>query len=402
MNKTLKRLSLYIHIPFCVRKCLYCDFLSFNADNDLIDEYFKALGKEIVLNAGEYADYEVDSIFFGGGTPSFPDAKYICDTLSLIFESFHVSDKAEISLEVNPASAIFGKLNSYRRAGFNRISIGAQTLNDEELMKLGRVHNASMFYDTYENAKRAGFDNINIDLMSAIPGQSLESYLDTVKKVLSLRPEHISAYSLIVEEGTPFYDMELDVPSEDVDRKMYHETKSILAANGYHRYEISNYALSEDKECHHNKVYWTRGNYLGLGLGASSMVENVRWKNVSDIKKYIEIFAAKEDKDRNNVDKADVFVDNFKKYREDVEKLPIKSQMEEFMFLGLRLVRGVSLEEFKNNFSCDIHEVYAETIDKYKNMGLLKEYTIDGHTNLCLTDEGIDVSNTIMADFLFD
>jgi len=368
----------------------------------LIDEYFKALGKEIVINAGEYDGYEVDSIFFGGGTPSFPDAKYICDTLSLIFENFHVSDKAEISLEVNPASAIFDKLNSYRGAGFNRISIGAQTLNDEELKKLGRVHNASMFYDRYENAKRAGFDNINIDLMSAIPGQSLESYLDTVKKVLSLRPEHISAYSLIVEEGTPFYDMELDVPSEDVDRKMYHETKSILAANGYHRYEISNYALSEDKECHHNKVYWTRGNYLGLGLGASSMVENVRWKNVSDIKKYIEVFAAKEDKDLNNVDKVDVFVDNFKNYREDVEKLSIKSQMEEFMFLGLRLVRGVSLEKFENIFSCDIHEVYAETIDKYENMGLLKEYTIDGHTNLCLTDEGIDVSNTIMADFLFD
>ncbi len=343
MKSSDKKLSIYVHVPFCVRKCLYCDFLSFNAENVLIEAYFRALEKEIVFNANEYVDYEVKSIFFGGGTPSFPDSKYICDTLGLLFKNFQVSDDAEISLEVNPASAIADKLNAYRRAGFNRISIGAQSLNDNELQKLGRVHNSAMFYETYENARRAGFDNINIDLMSALPGQSLESYLETVKKVTEIRPEHISAYSLIVEEGTPFYDMELDVPSEDVDREMYHETKRILAENGYHRYEISNYALSEDTECYHNKVYWTRGNYLGLGLGASSMVENVRWKNVSDIKKYTDIFSDNEDKIYSDENIESSFVDNFKKYREDVENLSQESQMEEFMFLGLRLVMGVSL-----------------------------------------------------------
>jgi oxygen-independent coproporphyrinogen-3 oxidase len=402
MKSSDKKLSIYVHVPFCVRKCLYCDFLSFNAENVLIEAYFRALEKEIVFNANEYVDYEVKSIFFGGGTPSFPDSKYICDTLGLLFKNFHVSDDAEISLEVNPASAIADKLNAYRRAGFNRISIGAQSLNDNELQKLGRVHNSAMFYETYENARRAGFDNINIDLMSALPGQSLESYLETVKKVTALRPEHISAYSLIVEEGTPFYDMELDVPSEDVDREMYHETKRILAENGYHRYEISNYALSEDTECYHNKVYWTRGNYLGLGLGASSMVENVRWKNVSDIKKYTDIFSDNEDKIYSDENIESSFVDNFKKYREDVENLSQESQMEEFMFLGLRLVMGVSLEEFKKQFSRDIKDVYFEVIDKYEKMGLLQEHSINDQSYLSLTEKGLDVSNTVMADFLFD
>jgi oxygen-independent coproporphyrinogen-3 oxidase len=381
--------SLYVHIPFSVKKCLYCEFLSFPANDDLIKSYFEALRREIVISSPEFVDYDVRSIFFGGGTPSFVDAKEICDTLRLIKQRFNVSADAEISIEANPASAMREKLFSYREAGFNRLSIGAQSLNDEELKKLGRVHDSRMFYETYENARKAGFDNINIDIMSALPDQSLESYLATVKKVISLKPEHISAYSLIVEEGTPFYDMELSLPSEELDREMYHETKSLLAENGYHRYEISNYALSEKTECFHNKVYWKRGNYLGVGLGASSMVKNTRWNNITDMGQYKRAF------------ESDAALD----YKENVQELSKEEQMEEFMFLGLRLVEGVDLDRFKDCFDCDIYDVYSETIEKYTGMGLLETYDSlneDGirTRKMRLTDRGLDVSNTVMADFL--
>ncbi|MBQ9302583.1 radical SAM family heme chaperone HemW [Butyrivibrio sp.] len=382
-------LSLYVHIPFCVKKCLYCDFLSFPANDDLIKSYFEALRREIVISSPEFVDYDVRSIFFGGGTPSFVDEKEICDVLHLIKENFNVSADAEISIEANPASAMREKLFSYREAGFNRLSIGAQSLNDEELKKLGRAHDSRMFYETYENARNVGFDNINIDIMSALPDQSLESYLNTVKKVISLKPEHISAYSLIVEEGTPFYDMELSLPSEELDREMYHETKSLLAENGYHRYEISNYALSAQTECFHNKVYWRRGNYLGLGLGASSMVKNTRWNNVTDMSQYKKAFES----------------DAALEYKENVQTLSKQEQMEEFMFLGLRLVEGVKVDSFKDCFECDIYDVYSETIEKYTGMGLLETYDSlneDGirTRKLRLTDRGLDVSNTVMADFL--
>ncbi len=375
-----KELSLYIHIPFCERKCLYCDFLSFNAEKSVMVDYFNALQKEISERAALYREYKVKSVFFGGGTPSFPDADRICQVLGCIESSFDIDERAEISLEVNPASAMADKLVKYRKAGFNRISIGAQSLNDEELKRLGRLHDSTMFYDTYENARKAGFENINIDVMSALPGQSVENYMDTLRKVVGLKPEHISAYSLIVEEGTPFYKMELDLPSEDDDREMYHLTKSFLAKKGYHRYEISNYSQGqygdEKYECYHNKVYWRRGNYLGLGLGAASMVENVRWNNPKEMKRYIE----------NCTD------------REEVERLNTDSQMEEFMFLGLRLVRGVDVKEFKKLFGRDIADVYGDVISKYREMKLL-EYSEQGDM-LRLTETGLDVSNTVMADFL--
>ncbi|WP_026663755.1 radical SAM family heme chaperone HemW [Butyrivibrio sp. AE2015] len=382
-------LSLYVHIPFCVKKCLYCDFLSFPANDDLIKSYFEALRREIAISSPEFVDYDVRSIFFGGGTPSFVDAKEICDTQRLLKQRFNVSADAEISIEANPASAMREKLFSYREAGFNRLSIGAQSLNDDELQKLGRAHDSRMFFETYDNARSVGFDNINIDIMSALPDQSLESYLDTVKKVISLKPEHISAYSLIVEEGTPFYDMELSLPSEELDREMYHETKSLLAENGYHRYEISNYAISEKTECFHNKVYWKRGNYLGLGLGASSMIKNTRWNNITDMGQYQRAFES----------------DAVLNYKENMQALSKEEQMEEFMFLGLRLVEGVDVGCFRDCFERDINDVYSETIEKYIGMGLLETYDSlneDGNMahKLRLTDRGLDVSNTVMADFL--
>ena len=411
-------LSLYIHIPFCAKKCLYCDFLSFNAGEELIGSYFDALIKEIKLSALQYKDKKVISIFIGGGTPSFVSEKYICKVLEVVRESFDICDDAEINIEANPASAISDKLLAYRRSGVNRLSIGAQSLNDEELRRLGRVHDSKAFYETYENARNAGFSNINIDVMSALPSQSLSSYLDTLKRVVELRPEHISAYSLIVEEGTPFFDMDLDLPDEDTDRQMYHETKALLKEHGYHRYEISNYALDgwldknetigrtasigfeelrnentfETLECRHNKVYWQRGNYLGLGLGASSMISNTRWSNTGDINDYIRLLTVPSETSDNDSTSALLI-------RENIEKLSVQDQMEEFMFLGLRLVKGVNINKFSDLFHKDIEEVYGDVISKYKGLGLL-EYSED-RTNLRLTENGLDVSNTAMADFLF-
>ena len=427
-----REMSIYVHIPFCVRKCNYCDFLSFCAEKDLIERYFEALKEEVRLASEKKNDKPlVRSIFFGGGTPSFVDAELICDVLETISSSFDLAKDAEISIEVNPASAMLEKLVAYRKAGFNRISIGAQSLNDSELKMLGRVHDCAMFYETFENARKAGFTNINVDVMSALPNQSLDSYVTTLKKVIDLKPEHISAYSLIVEEGTPFYEMDLELPDEDTDRAMYHETKRILEKAGYHRYEISNYAL-EGYECRHNKVYWRRGDYLGLGLGAASMIDNLRWSNIRDIGEYIDALRSSSSLEIHDgsfaIDNQCVEDSCLAKIRTDTEKLSGKSQMEEFMFLGLRLVEGVSTNEFRQQFGCDLEEVYADVIRKYIEMGLL-EYakrsgmpdsaiddscnslqTDDGNeptpvrydTYLRLTERGLDVSNTVMADFLLD
>lgn len=375
-----KELSLYVHIPFCVKKCLYCDFLSFFAEEETIARYFEALIKEIRLSCGRYKDYDIKSVFFGGGTPSFPCEKYICKALNEIRENFTVKEDAEISMELNPGTATFEKLVAYRQAGIKRLSIGAQSLDDNELKTLGRIHDASTFYKTYDAARKAGFDNINIDLMSAIPDQNLKSYRDTLQKVIDLNPEHISAYSLIVEENTPFYDMELNLVSEDDERLMYHETKSLLQQHGYHRYEISNYAR-EGFECSHNKVYWQYGFYLGLGLGASSMVDYVRWSNTTDIKEYIRC------SDHNNM--PDLI-------RRDECALDTKDRMEEFMFMGLRMVSGVEFAAFKSLFGKDMYDIYSDTIEKYLKLGLLEKTD----THLRLTEMGMDVSNTVMADFL--
>ncbi len=409
-----KQLSIYVHIPFCARKCLYCDFLSFNAGIDVIESYFNALGKEIALWADKFKDkeYEVISVFFGGGTPSFVDAGYIAGILELIKDKFIVMEDAEITIEANPASAMYEKLLAYRKAGINRLSIGAQSLNDEELKRLGRLHDSRMFFETFENARKAGFDNINIDIMSALPGQSLDSYLGTVKRVTELRPEHISAYSLIVEEGTPFFDMDLDLPDEETDREMYHKTLQILSECGYHRYEISNYALGKEYECRHNKIYWQRGNYLGVGLGAASMVENRRWSNLRDIERYvgalydIQLSAGSEgalagsegDSGKNRKICRDILAPDALGICENIEDLSLNSQMEEFMFLGLRLTEGVSIKRFKELFSLEIRDVYGQVIDKYEKMALLEE---DGNY-LKLTEKGLDVSNTVMADFILE
>lgn len=371
----MKRLGLYIHIPFCVRKCLYCDFCSFpGCDDKTKEEYVKALCKEIMTQGLIFTPkgYLVDTIFIGGGTPSSIPAEKIVEILNVAKTFFTVDNEVEITIEMNPGTVDEEKLKSYKQVGINRLSIGLQSTNDEELKALGRIHKYSEFLEAYSLARKVGFDNINIDIMSALPGQSVESYEETLDKVLALEPEHISAYSLIVEEGTPFYDMDLDLPEEDDERRMYYLTREKLLEKGYVRYEISNYAKA-DKECKHNVGYWTGKEYLGVGLNAASYYEEARVKNTEDLNEYIS-----------------------GKYEAERTELSIEDLMEEYMFVGLRRMEGISIEGFMNKFGKSIYEIHGEAIEKHVKNGLLMQ----AGDNIKLTDKGIDVSNYVLADFL--
>lgn len=378
----MKPLSLYLHIPFCVKKCKYCDFLSFQSREGQREEYVKLLKMEILLQAPFYRDYEVQTIFIGGGTPSLLDGQSMAGIMGSLYANFHIAKDAEISMEVNPGTSDLEHLKAYRKAGINRLSIGLQSAVDEQLQILGRIHTYEQFLSTYYSACEAGFKNLNIDLMSALPGQTWESYLYSLKKVLSLqpRPKHISAYSLIIEEGTPFYDMnkrgELKLPSEEEERSMYEGTLKVLKEHGYERYEISNYALP-GYHCKHNCVYWMRGDYLGLGLGSASLVGDIRWSNESDMKLY---------KER---------IENGLQIKEK-QVLSREDKMEEFMFLGLRMTQGVLKQEFERQFEVSIEKIFGEVIQKHIKNGLLQE----DKERIFLTAKGLDVSNYVMADFL--
>lgn len=379
-------LSIYIHIPFCVRKCLYCDFLSAPAKEEVQEKYLQALVKEIRQEAARYASCEVETVFIGGGTPSIVPAKWIERILQTIYDYYQMAVEKEITIEVNPGTVDYEKLMTYRKAGINRLSIGLQSADNRELKLLGRIHTAEEFFRTYDDAVKSGFNNINVDLMSAIPGQTLESYQATLQKILSLQPApaHISAYSLIIEEGTPFYEDTPVLPDEETDREMYKITNDILRAGGYHRYEISNYA-KDGYECRHNKVYWQRGNYVGFGIGAASLVDNVRFHNIRDISCYI-----------NNSNKPG------RSIREEQEVLTIGEQMEEYMFLGLRMIKGVSVEGFQRIFGKTLDEVYPGLLTRLMGQGLLYQYNEPEtkETYAALTEYGLDVSNVVMAEFL--
>ncbi|WP_251207036.1 radical SAM family heme chaperone HemW [Acetatifactor aquisgranensis] len=385
------RLELYFHIPFCVRKCFYCDFLSAPADEGTIKRYMEALLAETAGSALSYAKYTVSSVFIGGGTPSVAPVFCIEDMLGTVKEHYSLAQDAEITMEVNPGTVSEKALSRYREAGVNRLSIGLQSADDKELASIGRIHTWEQFLETYTKARKADFRNINVDIMSALPGQTLSRYRNTLEKVLSLEsaPEHISAYSLILEEGTHLYDLYekgmLEIPDEDTDRLMYQETKELLARRGYRRYEISNYA-KEGCECRHNRGYWTRENYAGFGLGAASLVENVRFKNGTDLQAYLA---------------------NSSGCREDVRQLSREEQMEEFMFLGLRMTEGVDEGLFRRLFGCGMEEVYGEVIGKNIRDGLLRmDCDFAGKEEraalrrLSLTEKGLDVSNYVMAQFL--
>lgn len=380
-----KDLELYFHIPFCARKCLYCDFLSAPADEGIQGAYMEALLAEMEGRAGEYQDYQVSSVFVGGGTPSIIEKEWVEKLLFSVRTHFALREDAEITIEVNPGTVDEEKLTCYKKAGVNRLSIGLQSASEKELTALGRIHTYGQFLETYEAARRTGFANINVDVMSALPDQSLESYLDTLYKLLSLHPipEHISAYSLIVEEGTDFHEMyqrgKLHLPDEDCERLMYEKTKEILGAAGFARYEISNYAR-DGYACRHNIGYWQRADYIGFGIGAASLFENRRFRNGDRLEDYL----------------AHPLL-----CREEEQVLTMEEQMEEFMFLGLRMTRGVSYARFEENFKQGMDKVYGAVIAKNLADGLLREYEGDlGERFLALTERGLDVSNYVMAQFL--
>lgn len=390
--KTDKRaLSVYIHIPFCIRKCLYCDFLSAPATDEMRARYLKCLSSEIERESHKYCAYKVRTVFVGGGTPSLLSGNEMKQLFECVKLNYDVAEDAEITAEVNPGTVDLRKLEEYYEAGINRLSIGLQSADNKELQCLGRIHSYEEFLQTYENAVKTGFNNINIDLMSAIPGQTVESYQKTLKAVLSLNPSptHISAYSLILEEGTPFGDNPPELPDEETDREMYKITDEMLKDSGYHRYEISNYA-KEGYECIHNKVYWKRGDYVGFGIGAASLVDNVRFHNIADIEEYM-----------GQLEKCKEISLSELHLKEDIQSLSVEEQMEEYMFLGLRLTEGISEKDFFETFQKSIHEVYPGLIAKLKKQGLIICEPEDENGNrIKLSDFGLDVSNVVMAEFL--
>lgn len=380
-----KKLELYVHIPFCEKKCLYCDFLSFSAEDDLHKAYVDKLIEEIRVQAKNYSDYQISSIFIGGGTPSVIKAVYISNIMSAIYEAFIVESLAEVTIECNPGTVDIDKLLVYKQSGINRISVGLQSSVDKELQHLGRVHNYADFLYSYEKIRESGYKNVNIDLMSALPWQTLDSWKSTLKKVVMLKPEHISAYSLIIEEGTEFSKIygspegRKFLPTEEVEREMYHSTIDILKNYGYERYEISNYA-KPGYESKHNIGYWTGEEYLGFGIGASSYVYGRRFHVEKDIKKYLDI----------NM-KRDIMP-----LYQNIHELSTKEKMEEFMFLGLRLTKGVLVTDFYDRFGMELIDVFEKPIQKNISFGLLKYENL----YLRLTDKGLDLSNRVMGDFL--
>lgn len=392
-----EELSLYIHIPFCVRKCGYCDFLSAPADEKARDWYVQALLMEIERYRGtETADRKIKTLYIGGGTPSILSVNQLDCIIQKIKCTFNFYDDIEVSMEMNPGTASKEKCRALYQMGINRLSIGLQSTNDMELKTLGRIHSYEDFLNTYTWCREAGFQNINVDLMAALPYQTVESYTTGLRKIIRLAPEHISAYSLILEEGTPFYQKYnsgcYPLPDEEQERLMYRETEQILAQAGYERYEISNYA-KKGYACRHNLVYWQGGDYLGLGLGSSSYMDGVRFHNATDFNTYV----------------------NQGAYVEDREELSVQAKMEEFMFLGLRVMAGVSGTEFEKRFGKTMEDVYGDVLRKHEEEGLLQiERKEDrkeaaaaepakGKTNIekvMLTTNGVDVSNYVFADFL--
>lgn len=373
----MKELEIYIHVPFCVKKCAYCDFFSGAFGKSEQQAYFDLLQKEIEECDTTYkTEYEVTSIFIGGGTPSSVDAKYILRVLQKVKEEFNVSLSCEISMESNPGTLTEEKLRIYKEAGINRLSIGLQSTEDDLLKTLGRIHDYETFLSSFHLARKLGFTNINIDLMSGIPGLTLDKWKDTLEKIISLNPEHISSYSLIIEEGTLFYEKyqnkEDEFPSEEEDREMVHLTNSLLEKAGYIHYEVSNYA-KEGFFCQHNLGYWDKKDYLGFGAAASSTVGNKRWTHKDSL-----TYLYEENKEE--------------------EILSEKDQMEEFMFLGLRKVDGISQNIFLQRFHRNIYDIYGKVLLKYRELGFIQEE----EDKIFLSEEAFDVMNSILVDFLFD
>ena len=405
-----RELELYVHIPFCVKKCAYCDFLSAPAGEREIHAYTDALIHEIRARGENHKDYRVRTVFLGGGTPSVLSGGDAARIFRALKKSFDIAENPEITLEVNPGTVTEEKTAAWKNAGINRISIGLQSVNDRELKMLGRIHTFREFLNTWKLVRRAGFNNVSIDLISAIPGQTVQSWERTLRTVAELGPEHISAYSLIIEEGTPFYTLYGDgkenagdssfppLPDEDEDREIYQRTASVLNEYGYHRYEISNYAR-EGYECRHNLGYWERKEYLGLGLGASSLIRECRFHNTADMEKYMHVYGSggKAAEGKKNSASSCMKTEEQNSTLEEIEKLSVEDQMEEFMFLGLRKTAGISPEDFRRSFDRNIMDVYGEKLIKLEKQGLIR----NSGARIRLTERGTDISNYVFSEFIF-
>lgn len=373
----MKEISLYIHIPFCKQKCLYCDFPSYSGKEKFMDDYIDALNKGILEKADEYS---INSVFIGGGTPSYLKDSSLESLLSTL-NKLKLKENIEFTMECNPGTLNRKKLEIMKKYNVNRISMGLQSTKNSILKEIGRIHNYEEFKNNYFLAREIGFDNINVDLMFGLPNQKLEDWQESLVEIAKLEPEHISAYSLIIEEGTCFYNLyeqnKLNLPEEDNERLMYLVSKKILEKYGYHQYEISNFAKA-GKECFHNKVYWKCNEYLGLGVSASSFIGKKRIKNLDDIQEYIEK------------------INNHESVIEEIHENNLKDDMEEFMFMGLRMIEGININEFKKRFNKDINEVYGDIIEKNIN----KELLICKSGKLFLSQKGIEISNYVMSDFI--
>ena len=387
-----KNVGLYIHIPFCKQKCQYCDFNSYAGKENLIETYMKWVEFELKgVGEGNRVDYEnnlddlivVKSIYIGGGTPSFIDSKYIEKIMEIVKECYIIDSNAEITIEVNPGTVSKKKLETYLNSGINRISIGLQSTHNEILSKLGRVHSYEEFLYTYNLARNVGFKNINVDLMLGLPNQSLNDLQESINEVINLEPEHISVYSLIIENGTPFCEklekQEIALPSDELERAMYWETKRKLEKAGYTHYEISNFA-KPGFESKHNLSCWNQEEYIGIGSSAHSYTNNVRYSNIDSIEDYIRNY--------ENGNEIDNFVFHEKQNKE--------SKMKEFMMLGLRKIQGIHIQDFKNKFGENPIYLYKKELEKLVNEELLE---IDGDV-IKLTNKGIDLANLVWEEFV--
>lgn len=376
----MKDISLYIHIPFCVSKCYYCDFSSFANMNDRINPYMDSIIIELSLYKERLNDYNIKTIFIGGGTPSSIDPNHIYKIMGYIYKNFNASEVKEITIESNPGTLDKEKVNIYKNAGINRVSMGAQTLDNDLLKTIGRSHRVEEIYESFKLLRQSGIGNINIDLMFGLPNQKIDNVIDSLKKVIDLGIEHISYYGLILEEGTHLNNLynqgKLRLPNEDEEREMYHRVTEYLIKNGYNHYEISNYALT-GYESRHNIVYWDVLPYLGVGLSSHSNLDSKRFWNTSNMKSYIE--------DLNNGNLP----------IEDKELISREMEISEYCILGLRKIWGINKIDFKNRFGLEIEELYENIIKKHEESGLI----LNKMENIQLTSKGLDLSNQVEVDF---
>lgn len=388
----MKDIGIYVHIPFCKHKCYYCDFISYANKESLVERYINVLIREITdVATGNRLDYEngidelfnVNTIYIGGGTPSFIESKYIVNIISTIKEYFKINENAEITLEINPGTVNENKLKDYFNAGVNRLSIGLQATNDSLLKEIGRIHTYEEFLNTYKLARKIGFKNINADLMIGLPKQTIEDVEKAVNDLIKLGLEHISVYSLILEEGTVLEEQirsgKLKLPEDEEERKMYWKVKSILEANGYIHYEISNFA-KKGYESQHNLDCWRQKEYVGFGVAAHSYTNDVRYSNIENLEEYIENY--------ENDKLEETFIFN--------EKLTHNMKVKEYMMLGLRKLNGVSIQEFKEKFAANPIYVFKNELEKLVNEDLLE---IDGDY-IRLTKRGLDLANLVWEEFV--